>query len=112
MNKYLAPPDAKHPPGHTTGGAVDVTIVGLDGDELDMTSTISPVESPMAAFSTYSKLVTPKAAKNRRLLVDIMLGVGFSNYSGEWWLFSYGDSAWAVRTAAPFAVYSAAKPRN
>ena len=108
VNKFLAPPDAKHPPGHTTGGAVDLTILGPDGRELDMTSTIKPVESHMASFPTYSKLITPRAAKNRQMLVNIMLNAGFSNYPGEWWHYSYGESAWALRTGAPYAVYGAA----
>ena len=110
INKYLAPPDAKHPPGHTTGGAVDLAIVGPDGEELDMTSTIKPVENANVTFATYSKLITPRAAKNRQMLVDIMLEVGFSNFPGEWWHYSYGDSAWALRVHAPEAIYGAANP--
>ena len=107
-NKFLAPPDARHPPGHTTGGAVDLTIVGPDGREPDMSSTIKPVESAFQTFPTYSKLITPRAAKNRRMLIDVMSAAGFSNYPGEWWHWSYGDSAWALRTGAPRAVYGAA----
>lgn len=110
INKFLAPPDAKHPPGHTTGAAVDLSIVGPDGEELDMTSTIKPVENANVTFPTYSRLITPRAAKNREMLVDIMLAVGFSNFPGEWWHYSYGDSAWAVRVNAPEAIYGAAQP--
>jgi len=107
-NKFLAPPDSGHPPGHTTGGAVDLTIVGPDGEELDMTSTIEEVHWTLA-MPTYSKHATPRAAKNRQLLVDVMTSVGFSNYPGEWWHYSYGESAWALRTGAPYAVYGAAE---
>lgn len=110
VNRFLAPPDAKHPPGHTTGGAVDVELLGPDGNMLDMTSTIVPVESPACIFPTYSKLITPQAAKNRQILVDAMSGAGFSNYPGEWWHWSYGDDAWAVRTGASFAFYGAVSP--
>ena len=112
MNKYLAPPDAKHPPGHSTGGAVDVTIVGPDGEELDMSSTIKPDLPPMATLPTYSREITTSAAKNRRMLLDVMLAAGFSNFPGEWWHYSYGDSAWAVRTGAPCAIYGAADRRR
>ena len=106
-NKFLAPPDSGHPPGHTTGGAVDVTVLGPDGEELDMTSTIGEVYWTLA-MPTYSKHATPRAAKNRQLLVELMTSVGFSNYPGEWWHYSYGESAWALRTGAPYAVYGAA----
>lgn len=109
-NRFLAPPDAKHPPGHTTGGAVDVTIVGPDGNELDMCSTIRSIADYHEVFPTYSKLITPHAAKNRQLLLDIMLEAGFSNYPGEWWHYSYGDSAWALRVGAPCALYGAVSP--
>jgi D-alanyl-D-alanine dipeptidase len=58
-NKFLAPPDAKHPPGHTTGGAVDLTILGPDGEELDMISSLrcswrreATVQSPRDATSS------------------------------------------------------------
>lgn len=111
INKFLAPPDAKHPPGHTTGGAVDLTIVGPDGQELDMKSSIVPDDEQKSFFATmplYSKMATPRAARNRQMLADVMYAAGFSNYPGEWWHYSYGDSAWAVRVAAPCALYGAA----
>jgi D-alanyl-D-alanine dipeptidase/SAM-dependent methyltransferase len=112
VNKFLAPPDAKHPPGHSTGGAVDATLIGPDGEEVDMTSSIVPTEDFAAVLPTYSRLVTPRAARNRQFLVDAMLGAGFSNYPGEWWHYSYGDSAWAVRCGEPSAVYGAADVRG
>ncbi len=108
-NKFLAPPDAKHPPGHTTGAAVDLTILGPDGEELDMKSCRGSGEkSGMLALPLYSRLATPQAAKNRQMLADVMLAAGFSSYPGEWWHYSYGDSAWAVRVGAPHAIYGAA----
>ncbi|MHB1001554.1 MAG: methyltransferase domain-containing protein [Armatimonadota bacterium] len=106
-NKFLAPPDAKHPPGHTTGGAVDVSIIGPDGQELDMVSTIKGDEDVMSTLYTYTKKVSPRVAKNRQILIDAMSAAGFSNYPGEWWHWSYGDSAWAVRVGAPNAFYGA-----
>lgn len=110
-NKFLAPPDAKHPPGHTTGGAVDLTIVGPDGEELDMKSSITGDErSFFLTMPLYSRQATPRAAKNRQMLADVMFAAGFSNYPGEWWHYSYGDSAWAVRMEAPHAIYGAAVP--
>lgn len=116
INKFLAPPDAKHPPGHTTGGAVDLTIVGSDGEELDMKSSITPdgdeKKSFFATMPLYSRQATPHAAKNRQMLADVMYAAGFSSYPGEWWHYSYGDSAWAVRTGAPCAIYGAAPPQE
>ena len=112
-NKFLAPPDAKHPPGHTTGGAVDVAIVGTDGKELDMRSSIPGRQTEgMTTLPTYSRNASPRAAKNRQMLVDAMSAAGFSNYPGEWWHWSYGDSAWALRTGHPYAVYGCPATQN
>jgi D-alanyl-D-alanine dipeptidase len=37
-----------------------------------------------------------------------MLGAGFSNCRDEWWHYSYGDAAWAVRTGRKTCVYGLA----
>jgi D-alanyl-D-alanine dipeptidase len=61
----------------------------------------------MSTLPTYTKNISPKVAKNRQMLIDIMSEAGFSNYPGEWWHWSYGDSAWAVRVGAENAPYGA-----
>ena len=105
-NKYHAPPDTKAPPGHCTGGAVDLTICGLDGKSLDMTS---PTAGWEAAY-TYSDKLSPEAKANRQMLIDIMYSAGFSNCRDEWWHWSYGDSAWAVRVGEKIACYGMIEP--
>jgi len=107
-NRYVAPPDGKTPPGHTTGGAVDLTLVGPDGGELDM---ISPFkhrgEGGMATFSIEVRAV---ARQNRQLLYNAMTSAGFSNCAAEWWHYSHGDSAWAVRTGQKNCPYGSVEP--
>jgi D-alanyl-D-alanine dipeptidase len=105
-NKYYAAPDAKAPPGHCTGGAVDVTIVSPDGHNLDMTS---PTERWEGAY-TYSTLLCADAHYNRQMLIKVMFEAGFSNCRDEWWHWSYGDSAWAVRTGNKKACYGHMAP--
>lgn len=105
-NKYFAPPDAKAPPGHTTGGAVDVGLVGPDFRVIDM---IAPTKNWEAAY-TWSDLIGPETKKNRMLLVQTLLAVGFSNCRDEWWHYSYGDNAWAVRTGCAIAMYGQIAP--
>ena len=92
-NKYFAPYDQKAPPGHCTGGAVDVTLVDADNQPVDVTS---PTEGWEAAY-TWSDKLTPEARANRMVMVEAMLGAGFSNCRDEYWHYSWGDSAWAVR---------------
>ncbi|MDR3707468.1 MAG: M15 family metallopeptidase [Capsulimonadaceae bacterium] len=105
-NKFFAPPDAKAPPGHCTGGAVDVALVDLTGRPLDVTS---PFLRWDAAY-TFVDGLTPEAHANRKMLYEAMTGAGFSNCRDEWWHYSYGDSAWAVRTGNPIACYGLIPP--
>ncbi|HTE19359.1 MAG TPA: hypothetical protein VK689_13375, partial [Armatimonadota bacterium] len=41
VNRFSAPMDPRVPPPHTTGGAVDVHLVGADGEILDFQSPYS-----------------------------------------------------------------------
>ena len=105
-NKYYAAPDAKAPPGHTTGGAIDVGLVGPDYRNRDM---VAPTKGWEAAY-TWSDKIGPEARRHRELIIGALLGAGFSNCRDEWWHWSYGDNAWAVRTGCPVAVYGLIAP--
>jgi D-alanyl-D-alanine dipeptidase len=94
INRWVAPYDQKAPPGHSTGAAVDVWLVDESNEALDVTS---PYDR-FSAAPTYSLGLTPEAHRNRFLLHDAMVQAGFSNCRDEWWHYSYGDAAWAVRT--------------
>ncbi len=69
---------------HNLGLAVDLTLIGGDGQELDMGT---PYDTFSAAAHTAN--ATGEAASNRRLLVLFMQAEGFTNYEKEWWHFSY-----------------------
>lgn len=106
--KYVAPPDAVPP--HSTGGAVDVTLVTAGGDELDLGTPVnaSPAESAGACFTDAAAI--PAAARaNRQLLCNAMQQAGFVNYGTEWWHWSYGDRYWAFVTGAAAACYGTAQ---
>lgn len=85
------------PPVHTTGGAVDVTIVDKNGDELDMGTVFDAFEESANTYffeeSKYEQIKT-----NRRLLYNTMISVGFTNLPSEWWHYDYGDAFWALLT--------------
>jgi len=106
-NRFFAPPDAKAPPGHCTGGAVDVGLFHRDsGEGLDVRS---PLEGWQGA-PTAAKGLHPDSAENRRLLCYIMHSTGLSNCRDEFWHWSFGDSAWAVRVGADVAHYGLINP--
>lgn len=104
-NRFFHPPHAKAPPGHCTGGAVDLRLVTEDRQELDMWSQL--IRSDRQTWRTFSSDVLPEVREARRMLYDAMVGAGFSNCWDEWWHYSYGDSGWAARLGKPVAVYGA-----
>jgi D-alanyl-D-alanine dipeptidase len=106
-NRFFAPPDAKAPPGHCTGAAVDIALLVREtGQGLDVAS---PLEGWKAAPTAIPGL-SPESAENRRLLCYIMHSTGLSNCRDEFWHWSYGDSAWAVRVGAPTACFGLIEP--
>jgi D-alanyl-D-alanine dipeptidase len=105
-NKYHAPYDQKAPPGHCTGGAVDVILVDLDNQPIDVTA---PTQGWDAAY-TWSDKLAPEARANRMVMVEGMLAAGFSNCRDEYWHYSFGDSAWAVRVGEYECPYGWAHP--
>ncbi len=105
-NRFFAPYDQSAPPGHCTGGAVDTRLVNEDGEMLDMTS---PTIGWEAAY-TWSDKLSDQARHNRMLMVNAMLNAGFSNCREEFWHYSWGDSAWAVRTGRRDCFYGRVDP--
>jgi D-alanyl-D-alanine dipeptidase len=102
--RWVAPTNQKAPPGHCTGAAVDVWLVDADNEVLDVSS---PYDRFHAA-PTYVLDLSETAQKNRTILVETMLSVGFSNCRDEWWHYSYGDAGWAVRLGLSECVYGKA----
>lgn len=101
--RWVAPTNQKAPPGHCTGAAVDVWLIDENREAVDVTS---PYERFHAA-PTYALGLSEAAQRNRDMLVEAMLGVGFSNCRDEWWHYSYGDAGWAVRlgfTECPYGL--------
>lgn len=83
-------------PVHSTGGAVDLTLINQDGTELNMGTAFDAFsEQSNTAYYEYAALVDDEARDNRRLLYNLMIQAGFTNLPTEWWHFDYGDKFWA-----------------
>jgi len=103
---------------HNTGGAVDLTIVGPDGKELDMGCEFD--EFTDRAWTTYYEPgeagdgVNTVARDNRRMLYNVMTEVGFTNFPAEWWHFDYGNEKWGLysNNAPVYAGILDARVRN
>lgn len=85
--------DPSKPFLHGTGGAVDVTIVGPDGRDLDMGTLFDCFTE--AAYTAAFEKCPGQVRENRRLLLRVMEEQGFTNLESEWWHYDYGDREWA-----------------
>lgn len=113
--------DPATPPPHSTGAAIDVTLVDAMGEVVDMGSPID--EMSLRSYPDYfAEADEPHAMKpesmqgtlptqkdrsegdrskfstfhhHRQLLKQIMVGAGFRQHPREWWHFSFGDQLWA-----------------
>ncbi|MBD2201017.1 D-alanyl-D-alanine dipeptidase [Calothrix sp. FACHB-1219] len=89
--------DEKTPPPHSTGAAIDVTLVNEQGQIVDMGSPIDEM-SARSLPDYYANNQDPQAQQyhaHRQLLCDVMLKAGFQRNPREWWHFSFGDQMWA-----------------
>ncbi len=98
IKNYVSLPnrDIDNPPLHTTGGAIDLTIVNLEtGKELDMGISFDEF-SDLTHSAAYEKDGMDETIRNnRRILYNSMTKAGFTNLPSEVWHYDYGDSAWA-----------------
>ena len=88
--------------GHTTGGAIDLTIQDSNG-LLDMGCEIADFSSNL--IETFSVGLTGEQQKNRVLLREVLMEQNFAPFDGEWWHFSYGDREWAAYYNNDYAIY-------
>ncbi len=112
--KYVSFPslDKDSPPPHSTGGALDLSIVDQSGNYLDMGTSFDDFSE--RARTRYFEERIEKGEKlsdneliilnNRRLLFYTLAEEGFTNYPEEWWHYDYGNQFWA-KTKGINAIY-------
>lgn len=84
--------DPLAPPPHSTGGAIDLTVVDAAGHEFDMGSRIDEHENAHPdAFSENAHPEADRFHRNRLVLCSVMEAAGFYRLPHEWWHFSQGD---------------------
>lgn len=87
----------KTPPPHSTGAAIDVTLIDETGAIVDMGSLIDEI-SPRSFpnhFAESSNFAEQRYHEHRMILDRAMSSAGFKRHWNEWWHFSYGDQVWA-----------------
>ena len=91
-------PDPTRPPPHSTGGALDLTVIDPRGHPLPMGTPIDHVgpESTAYHFAEAPDREGKTFHANRQLLNRVMSQAGFHRLPHEWWHFSHGDQWWAL----------------
>jgi D-alanyl-D-alanine dipeptidase len=87
------------PPPHSTGAAIDITLVNARGEIIDMGSPIDEVSARSHPYH-YQNPQTPAEKRyhqNREILNQAMTSKGFCRHPKEWWHFSLGDQIWALQ---------------
>jgi D-alanyl-D-alanine dipeptidase len=117
VSKYWAAPtsDPASPAPHSTGGAVDLTLAGVNSGQMLYMGSIFDDVSELAHTDYYERhqdgsYSALEAQANRRLLYWLMTEAGFANTPQEWWHFTWGDQFWARQTGQRAAHYGEATP--
>ncbi|MBM5800661.1 MAG: M15 family metallopeptidase [Cyanobacteria bacterium K_DeepCast_35m_m2_023] len=116
--RFWAPPnsDPAAPPPHSTGAAVDLTLIDSHGEPLAMggaIDAIGPVSEPEHYARAAMAAPASEAAcwhQRRVWLAEAMQAAGFARHPNEWWHFSHGDQLWAWSTGATEAHYGRIEP--
>ncbi len=92
--RFVSLPSAipTRPSPHSTGGAIDLSIVHPNSSLLEMGTWFDDFTD--ASQTAYFKNRDGIYHTNRLLLYRIMTSVGFSNYPEEWWHYDYGNQFW------------------
>ncbi len=117
VEKYWAAPTAgrNSPSPHSTGGAVDLTLVFRGTRQPLYMGGIFDDLTPTAWTDGYehgepASMSEEEARANRRLLYWSMTEAGFANNPTEWWHYSWGDQLWARLMGNLAAHYGACVP--
>ena len=101
--------DKENVGGHQTGGAIDITLVDKDGEELDMGTRY---EEYSEKTHTKNSTITEEQKKNRRYMCEKLEKLGFNNFPAEWWHYSYGDKMWAAYKNKKTCMYGYIEPEQ
>jgi D-alanyl-D-alanine dipeptidase len=117
VGRFWAPPsaDPRTPPPHSTGAAVDLTLIDGDAQPVAMGSEIDAIGavSEPDHWLQQAQALPPGTARDQALawhrqreaLRAAMLQAGFAQHPNEWWHFSHGDQLWAWQQQQPLAIY-------
>ena len=108
VGQFVATPtaDPRKPPPHRTGGAVDVYLQWAENGQMLPMGTLPDEVADETPTRFYEDTSDGRALRqNRRVLYHAMTNAGFTNYSGEWWHYDFGNQRWANIAHQSAAIY-------
>lgn len=96
------------PPPHSTGAAIDVTLVNDRQQVIDMGSAIDEISKRSYPGYFADQPNGDLFHHHRTLLAQAMQTAGFCQHPHEWWHFSLGDQLWAWSGKQSMARYGRA----
>ncbi|WP_267384250.1 M15 family metallopeptidase [Cyanobacterium sp. uoEpiScrs1] len=99
--------NSETPPPHSTGAAIDITLVDNQGNSLNMGGEIDELSMrshPNYYINNHSK-IERTYHQRREILNKIMTKASFCRHPREWWHFSLGDQVWAWQKGKSTARY-------
>ena len=114
LKGYIYPPITNPPPPHSTGGAIDMTLVNEKGEAVNFGTGFDDLSE--RANVDYFDRHTPstkgdtEAKQNRIKLFYLMELQDFVVNPKEWWHFAYGTPSWAAKKGIERAFYGAITP--
>lgn len=99
-------------PPHASGGAVDLTLVDINGKEVDMGTIFDHFGPEASPLYFEENNIDTKIRDNRRFLREAMEKADFRSDANEWWHFDYGNQSWAYVLKKPYAIYGEVKGQS
>ncbi len=101
---------SKNVPPHSTGGAIDVSLIDQSHNRIDMGIGLYEQHNNKQELAKINSLIISKdAAYYRNIMRSALSRAGFINYATEYWHWSYGDKYWAFYTNHEHAIYGEIK---
>ena len=97
-------------PPHSTGGAVDLTLVDENDSELDMGTIFDYFGDAARPLYYEENGLDENICNNRRILRTAMLQNDFTPDDDEWWHYDFGNQLWALRSKREYAIFGESTP--
>ncbi len=98
VHKWVADPSIGMGGVHDRGTAIDMSLIGPDGKELEMPT---PMHTFTEASARDSKEMSEEARKNMDYMLNVMTACGFTYINSEWWHFQDVNTKYYLPTDHP-----------